>query len=510
MLPNNNMKLPPENMEKIYAKFEEYLAWYQDDVAYLKTLTYTNASSIPERRFSYYENSSNTATREYLHIPLAGDISSTASSLILGDEIDATYPGAKDIAADPTIIATQERLDYIIEKGKLHNRLLEAVEISSVLGGVYLKVDWDKDIVDVPFLSVVASDMVIPRFRYDFLIGVTFMKVIDVNDEVIYRLVEDREKGKISYGLFKGLKDNLGYQIPLSYHLETVNLPEEINTGIDDLLVRYIPNAMPNKQCQTMPIGKSDYSGLGWLFNAIDITYTAWLREIRLCQSRIIVPETWLQRDTTGGLRFDVDREIFTTLDIDPLSGQGLSVVQFELRVQQYYETCLEFMKTAISMAGFSPNTFGLGIDGNAESGTALNIRERKTLKKIRKSQTFLSDNLEDLLQLLLLIDNDLNNSGNLIDEKPQVDFQDSMAFDMSKVADTLDKLNRAQAISIQTKTQLLHPQWNVEEINEEVERIMSELGIMTMDMQEEFSIAEDNEEPEDNEDNEDGVGEID
>ena len=494
MLPKNGMKLPPKGMERLWGKYQEHDAWYSSNVDYLRSLTYTNYSRTPERRFSYYNNQDNKV-REYLHVPLAADISSTSASLLLGDEILLSLPGLDGGNPNPEIVKTQARLEYIIQQGKTHSRLLEAAEQSSALGGIFIKVDWDLGIIDVPFLSVIPADMAIPTYKYGFLISACFITILDRQDEIVYRLVEDREKGKITNALYKGSEDNLGIQIPLTYHSLTRELEEEIITDIDDLLFRYLPNKLPNRQVRDIPVGRSDYAGIEHLFNAIDLTYTAWLREIRLGQARIVVPDTWLERTDPangGRFKFDVDREIFTSMAIDPMSGEGMSVVQFDLRVEEFKNTCYDYVAKAVSMAGYSPQTFGLNIDGQAESGTALNIKERKTMKTTRQKQTFFGDDLEDLMWLLLLVDNNLNNSGNYLEEKPQVDFQDSLSFDMNRVADTLDKLTRAQAASVKTKVQLLHPAWDKAQLDQEVDAIMNEQGILDIESEDIFSMAED------------------
>ena len=84
-----------------------------------------------------------------------------------------------------------------------------------------------------------------------------------------------------------------------------------------------------------------------------------------------------MQKLPSGEMAFDIDREVFTLFDLDPLTQKevGITVSQFEIRTEQHKQTALELLNRIISSAGYSPQTFGLSISGSAESGTALNIR---------------------------------------------------------------------------------------------------------------------------------------
>ena len=46
----------------------------------------------------------------------------------------------------------------------------------AALGGVYLRVVWDTDVDDKPWLDLVPPDAAIPEFRYDRLVSVTFWR----------------------------------------------------------------------------------------------------------------------------------------------------------------------------------------------------------------------------------------------------------------------------------------------------------------------------------------------
>lgn len=134
--------------------------------------------------------------RSKVHVPLAGDIARTSSELLFSEP--------------PTLISdhegTQERLEALAGEG-LHPTLLEAGEICAALGGAYLRVVWDQDIADRPWIDVVAADRAVPEFAYGRLRAVTFWTVLanqDINDKRVFRHLEKHEKGRIYHGLYEG------------------------------------------------------------------------------------------------------------------------------------------------------------------------------------------------------------------------------------------------------------------------------------------------------------------
>lgn len=110
------------------------------------------------------------------------------------------------------------------------------------------------------------------------------------------------------------------------------------------------------------------------------------MRDIRLGKGRIIAARELLTPTGTapGSPRvLDYDRELFTPLEMADLSNVDPSKlftpVQFAIRVDEHLRSAIALTEQIVGAAGYSPATFGLGIDGQAESGTARRIREAKT-----------------------------------------------------------------------------------------------------------------------------------
>jgi A118 family predicted phage portal protein len=495
MLPTQNIKFPLE--DPIYTDYAEHSAWYSGDSNQL-ALFYGSLLSPPSYiagdffsenyynsvapRQKFWQKQVYEERRTILHVPVAGDIASMSANMLFAESPKFNVSNEQ----------TQDRLNDIIQRANVNDVLLQAAEIASAMGGVYLKINWDTDFVNYPILSIVQPENAIPVFQWGILKEVTFYKTIRVEEgkkeHTVYRLLENHTVGRIEYGLYKGTDDYLGMRVGLGAIPETSGLQDEIMTNLDDLLVRYIPNVKPNRKHRGSPYGQSDLSGLEGLMDALDETYSSWMRDVRLGKGRLLVPESFLQKLPNGDFAYDIDKEVFTPLEMDPLSAgnTGITNVQFNIRTQEHMDTCLELLNRIISSAGYSPQSFGLSIKGSVESGTALNIRERRSFVTQSKKRAYWKSPIEDLMYLMLQIDQ-LNFNSRITPEKPTVEFGDSLIPDLGQMASAVETLARAQAISIESKVRLSRPELTDEQVMIEVQKIKEELGIGTEDSPEDM-----------------------
>jgi A118 family predicted phage portal protein len=483
-LPLDNTPWLPKRWKNVYYKYAEWAAWYSSNIENLINL-YTDhlkAPYVPSNRFALRQLRREIET--YLHVPVAADIAATSANMLFGEQPIIRIPDAFMDNASAGAKATQDRMDVILQKGEFYSKLLEAAESASALGGVFLKPNWDVEFKDIPIIDIIQADNALPCFQWGFLKEVTFHKIVCETDRYTYRLLENHTKGMVINALYRGTSDNLGVRVPLTDLDDTAEMQDEILTGIDDIMVRYIPNVKPNRMFRGSGLGNSDYQGNEGLFDSINQVYTSWIKEIKLGQARIIVPEQWLERDN-GEFKFNADREIFTALDIDPLSakGKGIDQVQFNLRVTEHKDTVTQLVLQAITDSGYSPQSFGMNISGAGESGLALNVRERKSIITTGKKQIFFKQALQDIIEMLLQIDKSIFKTPNIEVLAPSIEFQDSLSFDLGQVSGTIDTLNRAQAASTRVKVQMAHPDWTKQAIDDEVNTILGEQGISTVNI---------------------------
>ena len=381
---------------------DTWAAWYSGDPQRL-TADAQPQQNRTARLFFWKRRTPVGKPQSGLHMPLAGELASVSADLLFGDAFDLTV-------ADK---AAAKRLDELRSETSLQNKLLEGAETCAALGGAYLRASWDKGLADEPFLTTMLPDHAVPEFRYGRLTAVTFWREVagDAQKGVVLRHLERHERGVILHGLYRGEKDLLGHAIDLKASPDTEGL-EPVITLPDALAKRlavaYVPNVLPDKRRPTSPQGRADVEGCESLLDALDETYTSWMRDIRLGKSRIVVPADALEPAVFGGGRgagksFDADREVFTELEVDP-QHMDITPVQFDLRTAEHAETALHLFERIVSEAGYSPQTFGLKIEGRAESGTALRLREARTFKTMARKQRYWAPALADACELLLIL----------------------------------------------------------------------------------------------------------
>lgn len=494
---------PPKDWHSVFSLYAEHAAWYSgapEDLVRVYDGAIALTSRSPWWKFwSRQRRPGTIQSRSQLHIPLAGDIAATSASLLFAEAPTITIPEAHDETVAPGATPTQtpamiceERLEEMAAETDLYATLTEAAETNAALGGVFLRICWDRDVYEYPFIDAVQADLAVPEFQYGRLSAVTFFSIVEQAGSVVWRHLERYEKGSILHGLYRGSGEFLGDSRDLAAHDKTKDLQPVVKLPFDDdLAARYIPNMRPNRRFRVgfgSSLGQSDYAGSEGLFDALDEVYTSWMRDIRLAKARIVVPEEYLQRrQTADGIgadfRFDLDQEIFSPLDMQPnaAGGNPITVSQFSIRTQEHSDTALHLIERAVTAAGYSPQSFGLSIEGLAQSGTALRLRERKTFITQQKKLQYWQSPLEDILYLALLIDKSVFQTQIEV-FRPKVELADSVMPDPQETATTIELLNRAQAISLETRVRMAHPDWDANDVNAEVERLRDELGMRVID----------------------------
>lgn len=480
-LPENGSAYPPENHKHIFRVYQEHSAWHAGDPAILRKTYADVPQDYRPRKYMFWTRKGATdaqVERHQIHVPLAGDIAQTSSDLLFSEPPNFMVNN-KDFSESDQL-NTQENLDYLLRECGLKNKLLEAGETCAALGGVFLRLVWNTEFMDKPTIQVVSPDKAIATFMYGQLVAVGYVTEYDSADgQDYYRLIEHHEDGLIHNALYQGTKTNFGTRVPLERLDETADLEDEIVLPFKTLASVYVPNQRPLRRLKGYEYGRSDYDGIEGLLDAIDEAYTSWMRDVRLGKSRIIVPTEYLERRGRGrGAAFDIDAEVFTALEIDPnQEHKGIEKVQFDIRHEQHRVTVMELIDRAVTAAGYSPQSFGISIEGRAESGTALKLRERKSFTTQGKKQRYWTQPLEEILEKLQILDVEIF-SKQYKPIKPRVEWQDAVQQDVRESATVIESLHRAQAASLETKVRLLNPDLTEEEVSEEVLKVATNYNL--------------------------------
>lgn len=454
------MNWPPEQWVREYDKFAEWAALYSGSREKLLEV-------YQARVGNFWAKDVIKDRVTMLHVPIAGDIAGVSSDLLFSEQ--------PEIAVEDE--STQEHLDESLEDMDLYSRLLAGAETSAALGGIYLKINYDEDVADYPVINVAQADNAFPKFKWGYLQGVTFHKVIsDESEEAVWRLLEHRTDEGIQYELYKGSTFSLGKKKSLQSRAETEELEEFVPLPTSGVV--YVPNKLPNRLWRGSNLGSSDYNGIENLMDALDETYTSWMRDIRLGKGRVYVPERYL-KNVDGTFKFDVDQEAYEIINADPNSDQKIDFNQFKIRTAEHSKTALELIEKIVSIAGYSPISFGLQqVNRTTQTATEVKARENKSQKTRAKKAKYWTRGLEKILADWLIIDNFAFNAGNK-EDTPNVTLADSFITDPLEKADSLKTLSDASVASTYILVKMLHEDWTEKQIDEEVTRIHQQEGII-------------------------------
>ncbi|WP_197285932.1 phage portal protein [Nocardiopsis sp. NRRL B-16309] len=494
-LPDSSEPWPPASTEKPRALYDAWGAWYSGDPDQLSAYyggTGNHNRLSPQPRPSQYRGGVvGTVARWFwgappdpdqlpdrLHVPLASDISSTSADLLFGE--------APTLAVDEQgeNKPTQDRLDWLMTEGGMHAALLEAGEIASAYGGVFLRASWDKQVADHPLVDAIAPDCAAPEWRSGRLVAVTLWKVLEERDDnSVVRHLERHEPGVVYHGLYEGSRDALGRKLPLADREETkgfaVNGQGGIPTGAKRLAVVYIPNMRPHRRIRGTPLGRSDYSGVEHLMDALDETWSSLIRDIDLGKARLIIPDSFLDVHGRGqASSFASERKAFTP--VKGLQGAGdkftdmIEQVQFAIRVDEHIAAATAFTEQIVRGGGYSAQTFGESGD-LAITATEVQHRERRSFSTRGRKIGYITPELASFSETVLEMDAANFRTKGVVPQRPTIEWPDGVQDAPEATARTIQMLDSARALSDETKVRMAHKDWDDEQIAKEVKRLKDE-----------------------------------
>lgn len=462
----------------------EWQLWYSGDPTALANY-YSGfiADNTPNGRFWAALNKSERD--DVVHMPLAGDIAQTSANLLFSEP--------------PELHESNDRIDRFLEVNGLENQLLESAELAAAFGGVYLKLDTDPAIADIPLLSTRTPERVRAIFRSRHLREVLFWRIVHRDNQKVHRLFEHRQHRnstlQIIYRYFEGTPDRLGKETAVPPELQLEDVQYENFQGLG---VVYIPNMLPNRFYPALSEGQADYAQCIPLLDSLDQTWTSWMRDIELGQGRIFVDRELLNENepiepgltTTNRQqfdpRFDPHQRAYVKMDmtgwkLENSKAKPIETSQFKIRVDEHRQTMIDLVDQIVSRSGYAPQTFGLKIEGRAESGTALRIRERKSELTQRKKAKYWRPQLRKLLQEMQQLDMASHLSSGYDLSDAQLIPAKVIVHDVHETAETIRALRQAEALSIQTSVAMAHPDWDAKAVQKEVQRIQEESGSLEL-----------------------------
>lgn len=494
MLPDKGKEWPPKPFDQSQRDMRTWNAWHVGDVDALTAIyeaenrpRASTAGGLKGFFERFFWGRSNQQQSRRLHVPAAADVARTIADLVFSQR-PMFVVGEDDARGDRT--KTQERLQKVCGEDDVARTLLDSAEVGSVLGGSYLRWWWDKDIADKVRLGTVAADAAVPTFRYDTLVGVTFWKVVaDDDGKTVYRHLERHEPGRILHGLYLGDKGRLGRKVPLAEHPSTawagklVNSEGAILTGVKKMTACYVPNA-PARKWRNTPglseLGRSDFEGLEPVLDALDETWSAWMRDIELGKARLFVAEDMLKSNGAGGgLLWDSEQSIFTAMAPGMGSaasgGAPVQANQFAIRYMEYAHTVAELLNTILRGVGLSSSSFTdstLAVGVPAQTATEVNSKDRLSERtRDRRILTYRSQ-LRPFSATGFELDAKLFGTRLALKDMPEVRFPVRSQQSPVEMANTISTLHTAGVLSLEQSVRQQHPNWSSDDVNDEIERI--------------------------------------
>lgn len=442
---------PLEEEKPIIAEIARWIAFRENDRDFLrKEAGWTNA------------------TERYMIDPLPERLSGAFASLLFGRQ-----PKVK--TAEET---DQERMDELLRLNRWGSRLRSAEESCSSEGEVFWRWVSDPARFTAPVLTWHSRLDLIPHYVSQNLGALGFTDVLPkrANSDVVFRHFEVHDNVGVYNVLFAGTDNTLGDQVSLDDHPATTILTEAWEHDLGMLAGRII-----NIEGADPELGKSDYDGIeDWFLELNECLSTGKKNRGLTALKRAYGPRE--ATDETGSLP---EGQNFMAVDsADQTWGQGqatpFGVIDFAFDAQALITWSEHVATTALARRGITPQFVGQSTDaeGFAQSGTALRMRLIPSTNEGDRRAGPWSDQVDSILLLGQQLDaRSVNDRGfgqrwAKPDVPPAVTLGDPLPVDRVEDSIRLSTLRTADLISIETGVREQHPDWDDDQIDEEVQRI--------------------------------------
>lgn len=177
----------------LWRDYRRAQAWYSGDEARLR-----------REGGSFWHSEEQTK----VHVPIAADIAAMSAALIFAQSPEIYCAHAP----------TRRRIEEIFARAAVYPTLLQAAELASVHGGVFLKWSWNRED-GFPRLTAVPADCGLPVYRAGRLVEIRLWSLLSREGEACWRLEERyTPDGCIRSTLYRGSKTELGLSYPLGQH----------------------------------------------------------------------------------------------------------------------------------------------------------------------------------------------------------------------------------------------------------------------------------------------------
>jgi hypothetical protein len=162
-------------------------------------------------------------------------------------------------------------------------------------------------------------------------------------------------------------------------------------------------------------------------------------------------------------------------------NGLPIEQVQFAIRVTEHAATAQQLTEDILRSAGYSAQTFGEQEGGGQATATEINARDRRSENTRDRKMRHWGPAARQIVAKLLLVDRAVFGTQVTADGL-DVGFGGATQASPEMLARTAQLLRQAEAASTRTLVELVHPDWEQTQIDEEAGRILAESGMAVPD----------------------------
>lgn len=406
------------------------------------------------------DQTDDSTERRYLVDPLAGRISGAFADLIFGQEPVFTAAQESD----------QEALDAVIAANNLPSALQSAEDVCCSEGEVWWRAYPDET---YPCIQWLSRAFVIPLFRGRRLLAAAFVSELPGRDREVFRHIEIQAERQVRNYLFRANRDGagLGERVELDAHPDTAALEEEWRHDFAAMFCGRIVN----REGIDPHLGVSQLKPIRDHLYALNEALTIGTENVRLtAKQRVVVPSRFL--DAKGNLPSGAEVIIASDIDQNPdKPSEGMSQIEWS-----FDSTALEVWmqaeeERALTRARCAPQLVGKNTEG-AQTGPALRARLLDSILAAHGMARYWDDELPKALLAAQLIDSEVL-GGNWSEPRvaPAVQRRSILPEDETEEANRHGALVGSLLESRWSAIRALHPEWDDQDVDAEMERIAQE-----------------------------------
>lgn len=419
--------------------------------------------------------------REYLVDPLGPKINEAFASAIFGAAPTITPAKPED----------RQRSQDLVAANNLARRLQREEKRVSGEAETWWRIISNPELEEYPLVDYRSRLDVIPMFHGDHLRAVAFIDQLDPlhdsGESDRWRHFEIVDRTDIVNVLFRGTADTIGDQVGLDEHPDTDDLADTVAHDLP-----YMPaGRVVNKEGDDPFYGISDFSDIEDFLYLLNEILTIFRENIRLTlKRRVSVPASAVDESGTvdASQEFLVDEALHD--EIGKGAGKGASnqwnVLEYSSQIGDVISAQNATAEGALTRIGITPAYVGMTTDkseGRAVTGTALRLRLIPTVNAAEDRAQYWDDSLPVQLCCLQILDSRPREPGAGIlpgfgrpwldpTTPPGVDRGSSLPEDPIEETEVHAARVSASIESRFTAIKALHPDWEDDTVNEEIDRI--------------------------------------